>query len=110
MCVKRLKKEIWIPVCPEQLGGLPTPREAAEIIGGDGKQVLTGEARVLTRRGGVDLTAEFVNGAKQVLQIAQSQKITAAFLKSKSPSCGVTGTIGVTAALLQAHGIDVHEF
>lgn len=110
MCINRLKKTIWIPVCPEQLGGLPTPREAADIIDGDGKQVLAGQARILTRNSGIDVTAEFINGARQVLKIAQSQNITSAFLKSKSPSCGVTGTIGVTAALLQAHGIDVQEF
>ena len=110
MCVSRLEKAIWIPVCPEQLGGLPTPREAADITDGDGEQVLTGQARVLTRNGGVDLTAQFIKGAKQVLKIAQSQNITSAFLKSKSPSCGVKGTIGVTAALLQSHGIDVQEF
>jgi len=108
-CINRLKKAIWIPVCPEQLGGLPTPREAADIIGGDGKQVLSGQARVMTRDKNTDITAEFIRGAWQVLKIAQSQNIKSAFLKSKSPSCGVTGTVGVTAALLQAHGIDVQE-
>ncbi len=108
-CIGKLKNATWIPVCPEQLGGLPTPREAADIFGGDGKQVLTGKACLLTKTG-VDLTAHFIKGAEQVLKIAQSQKVTAVFLKSKSPSCAVNGTMGVTAALLLANGFDLQEF
>ena len=108
-CINRLQNAIWIPVCPEQLGGLSTPREAAEISGGDGEQVLTGGASVLTQSG-CDLTAQFIRGAREVLKIAQSQKITAVFLKSKSPSCAVNGTIGVTAALLHQHGFTLREF
>jgi uncharacterized protein YbbK (DUF523 family) len=104
----KLKDAVWIPVCPEQLGGLPTPREAADITGGDGRDVLNGKARVLTK-GGVDLTADFIRGAEQVLQIARSQNIQAALLKARSPSCAVSGTIGVTAALLQKSGIEVTE-
>jgi len=108
-CISRLKTTIWIPVCPEQLGGLPTPREAADISGGDGRQVLAGKATVLTKSD-TDLTAHFIKGAEQVLKIAQSQKVTACILKSKSPSCAVTGTTGVTAALLLEHGFDVQEY
>ena len=108
-CISRLKNAIWIPVCPEQLGGLPTPREAADISGGDGQQVLAGKASVLTKSGR-DLTAQFIKGAEQVLQIAQTHKATAVILKSKSPSCAVTGTTGVTAALLLENGFDVLEF
>lgn len=108
-CMARLNNIVWLPVCPEQLGGLPTPREAADITGGDGKDVLTGKARVTTKSG-VDLTEKFIHGANQVLLIAQSQNINRAFLKSRSPSCGLTGTIGVTAALLLEHGIVVTEF
>ncbi len=107
-CLATLKDVVWIPVCPEQLGGLPTPREAADITGGDGQDVLNGKARVLTK-GGVDLTADFIRGAEQVLHIARSQNIQAALLKARSPSCAVTGTIGVTAALLQKSGIEVTE-
>ncbi len=107
-CLLKLKDAVWIPVCPEQLGGLPTPREAADITGGEGRDVLNGQARVLTK-GGVDLTADFIRGAEQVLQIARSQNIQAALLKARSPSCAVSGTIGVTAALLQKSGIQVTE-
>ena len=46
-----LKGSIWIPVCPEQLGGLPTPRTAADIVGGTGKDVLTNKAKVVTKTG-----------------------------------------------------------
>ena len=98
----------YIPVCPEQLGGLPTPREPADIVGGDGRDVLAGTARVLTKSG-IDLTAEYIRGAQQVLQIARLQNISMAFLKARSPSCAVHGKIGVTAALLQSAGIEVAE-
>lgn len=108
-CLSQLKILNWIPVCPEQLGGLPTPREAADIVGGDGKDVLAGKARVVTKSG-IDFTAEFIRGAEQVLHIAQLQSISMAFLKARSPSCAVHGTIGVTAALLQSSGIELKEF
>ncbi len=58
----------------------------------------------------IDVTAQFVKGAEQVLKIAQSQRVTAVLLKSKSPSCAVTGIRGVTAALLLKHGFDVQEY
>jgi uncharacterized protein YbbK (DUF523 family) len=108
-CLAQIKTTNWVPICPEQLGGLPTPREAADIIGGDGKDVLAGKARVVTKSG-IDLTAEFIRGAEQVLQIAHLQHPSMAFLKARSPSCAVSGNIGVTAALLQASGIEVKEF
>jgi uncharacterized protein YbbK (DUF523 family) len=108
-CLAQLKATGWLPVCPEQLGGLPTPREAADIVGGDGRDVLAGKARVLTKSG-VDLTAEFIQGAEQVLQLARLQQISSAFLKARSPSCAVHGKIGVTAALLQSAGIELTEF
>lgn len=99
----------WIPVCPEQLGGLPTPREAADIEGGDGHDVLEGRAKVLTKNG-IDLSEEFIKGAHQVLFIAKSREVDTAFLKARSPSCAVKGIIGVTAALLQQNGITLQEF
>lgn len=108
-CLSRLLNAIWIPVCPEQLGGLPTPREAADIAGGNGSDVLAGKARVLTRSG-VDLSREFIQGAEQVLQIARSQHVDGVFLKARSPSCAVHGTLGVTAALLKAEGFELTEF
>lgn len=99
---------ICIPVCPEQLGGLSTPRTAADIIGGDGHDVLEGRARVVTRDG-EDITGNFILGARQVLEIARQQDITKVVLKARSPSCGLAPSIGVTAALLKQEGFEVEE-
>lgn len=109
LCQKRLADNTYIPVCPEQLGGLPTPREAADIFGGDGYDVLEGQAQVITKNG-QDVTDPFIRGAKQVLQIASEQKVDGVILKARSPSCAVQGTIGVTAALLEKHGFSIEEF
>jgi len=108
-CLKRLRDTVWIPVCPEQLGGLSTPREAADLVGGDGFAVLDGQARVITRSG-QDVTPQFIRGARQCLTIARTHNITTGFFKSKSPSCGLTPRTGVTAALLRQHGIRITEF
>lgn len=108
-CLDRLGKSLWIPVCPEQLGGLPTPREPARLEGGDGAAVLAGKARVVTETG-KDVTAQFINGACQVLEIAKRQNISAIYLKGGSPSCGIHQLLGVTAALLLAHGYLLEEF
>ncbi|AGK60320.1 hypothetical protein Asulf_00287 [Archaeoglobus sulfaticallidus PM70-1] len=102
------RKEVLIPVCPEQLGGLPTPREQSELRG---ESVVT--------RSGKDITENLVRGAKQVLKIAKLFDVKEAILKQRSPSCGCgqiydgtfTGTVirgdGVTTALLKKHGIKV---
>jgi len=108
-CRSRLQGHLWIPVCPEQLGGLPTPREAADIVAGDGVDVLAGRARVLTKSG-IDVSESFIRGAQQVLTIASSQPVSGAILKSGSPSCGISKTIGVTAAILQDQGLILEEF
>jgi len=108
-CQTFLKETIWIPVCPEQLGGLPTPRAAADITTGDGHDVLKGATTVCTEAG-EDLSQPFIKGANQVLQIAKSHEIDGICLKSRSPSCAVSGTIGVTAALLQQNGFRLYEF
>lgn len=109
-----------LPVCPEQLGGLPTPRSPAQIVGGDGDDVLEGRARVLTEEG-VDVTAAFLKGAEETLRMARLVGATVAILKERSPSCGSAviydGTFsgatrkgrGVTAALLAGHGIVVRS-
>lgn len=109
-----------IPVCPEQLGGLPTPRPPAEIVGGDGYDVLDGKARIVDRQGN-DVTEPFLAGARQALRLAQAVGATTAILKENSPSCGssfiydgtftgskVTG-VGLTAALFRRHGIEVRS-
>ena len=106
-CIQALEGALWIPVCPEQLGGLSTPREPADLI--DGFGVLKGMAKVIARNG-KDVTKEFLLGAHQVLAIAKQQEINAVYLKSKSPSCGLTPKIGVTAALLKKEGFLVREF
>ncbi len=107
-CLQAVSGAVCIPVCPEQLGGLPTPRTAADLAGGDGYDVLAGEARVITREGR-DVTLNFIEGARQVLKIARQQKVTKVFLKAKSPSCGLHPKTGVLAALLQAEGFAVLE-
>lgn len=107
-CREGLEKLTWIPVCPEQLGGLPTPRCPADIVGGDGDDVLEGRARVICDDGS-EVTKAFVRGAEMVLDIARRQKVERVFLKARSPSCGVKKT-GVTAALLRRNGFDLREF
>ncbi len=108
-CFERLRDKHWIPICPEQLGGLPTPRPAAEITGGNGHDVLAGTAKVIDITG-EDVTNLFLKGAKAVLTIAKAQDIKQCYLKSKSPSCGVHAVRGVLAALLEENGIDLIEF
>lgn len=107
-CMRSLAGRPWIPVCPEQLGGLATPRTAADLTGGDGRDVLAGKASVITRDGH-DVTRQFILGAQQCLAIVRAQNIRTAFLKSLSPSCGLGPRIGVTAALLEQHGVKIIE-
>jgi Protein of unknown function (DUF523). len=102
-----------IPVCPEQLGGLPTPRCPCEIV-----KSADGSIRVMSRNGR-DCTREFYDGAEKVLTIARTHGIRKAILKSKSPSCGcgmiydgtfsgkLTEGYGITARLLLDNQIDV---
>ena len=97
-----------IPICPEQMGGLATPRVPAERKDGG----------VFTERGG-DVTEQYRRGAEEALRLAQLYGCKYAILKERSPSCG-NGQIydgsfsrrlidgdGVTAQLLKAHGITV---
>lgn len=105
-----------LPICPEQLGGLPTPRPKAEIVNGSGEDVISRKTRVVTEDG-IDVTGSFLKGANEVLRLAMLIGSKSAILKQKSPSCGcgriynrgklVTGN-GVTTALLLQNGIDVN--
>ncbi len=116
--IELAKREILIPVCPEQLGGLPTPRIFQEIQGGTGDDVLNGKCKVLNKEG-KDVTKFFIEGAYEVLKIAKLLGIKEFIAKQKSPSCGCgkiyDGTFtkrlikgdGVTTALLKRHGIKV---
>ena len=106
--IKLSKDYYLIPVCPEQLGGLTTPREPAEQ---KGKKVFT--------KSGKDVTKYFSQGANQVLKIAKLLEAKKAILKQRSPSCGsgqiydgtFSGNVikgnGVTTALLKKQGIKV---
>ena len=108
-----------IALCPEQLGGLPTPRTPSELEA-SGELVLDGKARAVTRCGR-DVTKEFVRGAEEALRIAKECGAKEAILKARSPSCGA-GLIydgsfcgklapgdGVTAALFKRNGISVSQ-
>ncbi len=116
--IKLKETDQLIPVCPEEAGGLPTPRPPAEIVGGDGDDVLNGKAKVMTVDG-TDVTEAYLKGAHHALKVAQSHTATHVILKVRSPSCGCgdiydgtfSGTLtsgdGVTTALLKRHGITV---
>lgn len=103
-------KHTLVPVCPEQLGGLKTPREPSEICGD----------RVINKSGD-DVTSQYEKGAQEALRIARLCSCSAAVLKKRSPSCGigevydgtfskrlVTG-MGITAQLLKNNGIEVYS-
>jgi uncharacterized protein YbbK (DUF523 family) len=99
---------------------LLVPRPTAEIVGGDGSDVLDGRARVATIDGD-DVTGAFLRGAERALVVAQQYAITTAILRQRSPSCGSTciydgaysGVLmegqGVTATLLRRYGIKVYS-
>lgn len=106
--VELMKEKDLVPICPEQLGGLKTPRASAERK----------QEKVITKEG-VDVTKEYQKGAEEVLKLAKKLNIKKAILKSRSPSCGIDeiydGTFshtltkkdGVTAELLKKNGIEV---
>lgn len=104
---------VAVPFCPEEHGGLGTPRPSSWIERSSAEDVLEGADRVVSAEGR-DVTAEFVRGAKGALALCREHGIARAFLKEKSPSCGVRQTHvdgvlvegpGVTSALLQRNGI-----
>ncbi len=104
--------------CPEIAAGFPIPRPPAETVGGDGKLVLLGEAKVFEDTG-ADVTEMFVDGAEKAVEYAQKNEVRIAILTDGSPSCGSTfvydGTFaggqvpgkGVTAVLMEQSGIRV---
>jgi len=102
-----------VPFCPEEEGGLGTPRPPAWIEGGGASDVLDGRARVVTDAG-ADVTEAFLEGARRALALCRERGIRRAYLKERSPSCGVCRTHvdgelargpGVTAALLERSGV-----
>lgn len=109
-----VKRGEAVPICPEQLGGLPTPRKPAEI------RIIDGKRHVITNEG-IDVTENFERGAKEVLELAKKLGIKKAILQARSPSCGV-GKIysgefdrqlvdgnGILAQMLLENGIEVEK-
>ena len=110
----------YIAICPEILGYFIIPREACEIVGGSGEDVLNRTARVIDNCG-VDITEQMIRGAEKALHICLECGVTKAYLQSKSPTCGC-GEIydgsfsrtlrvgnGIFTALLNQNGIEVIE-
>ena len=102
-----------VPFCPEEAGGLGTPRPPAQLRDGDGDAVADGVARVIDELG-ADVTEAFLDGARQAVETAQREGCDTAFLKERSPSCGCghvhtdAGLVrgcGVTTALLRRAGV-----
>jgi len=119
--VELVKSGQAVFLCPEQLGGLTTPREPSELEPGKtAADVLAGKAKVLSISGR-DVTAQFVRGAQEVLAFCQEMGIQTAILKACSPSCGSqqtydgthSGTLrpgrGIAAELLVRNGIAVYN-
>ncbi|WP_375054953.1 DUF523 domain-containing protein [Zobellella sp. DQSA1] len=107
-----------ISVCPEVEAGMSIPRKPAEIFEGNGDDVLKGEADVIEKNGG-RVTRDFLAGASIALDLCNKFNITIAVLAEFSPSCGSSAVydgsfsgrkvpgMGVTAALLRQHGVQV---
>lgn len=112
-----MEKYNLIPICPEQLGGLATPRDPSEIILRDSDCDST--LRSVVSNKGVNVTAEFTRGAEEALHLARLYNCSLAVLKERSPSCGFgqvydgtfTGKLvpgnGITAELLSRNGVRV---
>lgn len=117
-CLELLRKGEALLVCPEQLGGLNTPRIPSEILGNAKDIIELNKGKVINKEG-KDVTKEFLKGAKEALKIAKEANIKKAILKEGSPSCGsnfvydgsFTGNKikgkGITAYLLEKEGIEI---
>jgi len=106
--VELVRKGLALPICPEQLGGLPTPRIPAEI-----------QSRKVINKNGENVTPNFQKGAEETLRIAKLVNCKKAILKANSPSCGfgkiydgsfsgklIVGN-GITTELLMKNGIEI---
>ncbi|MDQ0229190.1 DUF523 domain-containing protein [Metabacillus malikii] len=115
---KLVEENKAMTICPELLGGFSTPREPAEIIGGDGEDVLDGKAKVI-EKSGRDVTDLYIKGAYATLNKAKEINAFVVVLKENSPSCGSSMIyngefigrklegMGVTSALLKRNGLKV---
>ena len=102
--IARLKERyVLVPICPEQLGGMPTPRSGA-MLHGTGAQVLDAGLRFVDDKTGQDMTDAAVRGSQYVLEIAQIVGAKRAYLKGGSPCCDREG---ITGELLRRAGITV---
>jgi uncharacterized protein YbbK (DUF523 family) len=110
-----LKEHLVIPVCPEILGGLGIPRSPCRFIGGDGKDVLEGQARIIDRDD-IDRTSSFIKGAHETVRIVEIVSPDVVYFNEGSPSCGMNGVnidglkqrgCGVTTALLMRRNIPI---
>ena len=106
---------IPVPVCPEQLGGLPTPRPACQFVSGDGHDILDGQGLLLTTDNR-EVSEAFRRGAREALKALHASGCRSALLKERSPACGrhqvhragqVVAGQGVACALLLREGIIV---
>jgi len=103
--LERLKKRyVLVPICPEQLGGMPTPRTSERLTGSTGAAILEGRARLIAPETGEDVTRFHIAGARYTLEIAQIVGVKRAYLVSESPSCDREG---VTGEMLRRAGIEV---
>lgn len=117
ICSKLMIENKAIPVCPEQLGGLSTPRTPCELQG-TANEVIEGENRIIDSDG-IDVTEMFLRGANEVLKLSKMLNVKKAILKEGSPSCGVNfvydGTfegrkilgMGITSQILSDASIEV---
>lgn len=101
--IEKLAPDDIVPVCPEEMGGLGTPREPAEIREGEGSDVLDGKARVVDRTGR-DVTDAFIAGAQKALEEGLREGVRVAYLKTRSPSCGPSG-IAARGGIRKGRGV-----
>ena len=118
--IERHKEKVLL-VCPEVMGGLPTPRLPAEIQFLEANSGADPEKRRVVNKAGEDVTVQYLLGAEKVLELVKQHHITSAILKANSPSCSgfyiYDGTFsgtkivgqGITAALLMEYGVKVYS-
>lgn len=114
LLLKYCKYNKFLPVCPEQLGGLPTPRRPVELV------IVDNIIVAAQTKDGIDVKQNIAHGTQQILQILDWFAINAAIMKERSPSCGVhyvyDGTFsntvipgqGITTTALRSRGVDVY--
>lgn len=117
-CLKLLREGKAVLVCPEQMGGLTTPRIPSELIGSSKDIIEYSKGKILDKEGN-DVSVQFIKGAEEALKIAKELGVKKAILKEGSPSCGSSfiydGSFsgkkikgeGITTYLLRKEGIEV---